>query len=74
MSAYQHGRNWSAQDGTFYNGNGKAIEDPERYFAAIAENRYNYNSNFVNGNGKEISNPKAYFKAVAQDRYGYNGK
>ena len=74
MSEYQHGKNWSSDGGVFYNGHGKPIENPEKYFAAIARNKYDYNSSYSNGNGQEIANPKAYFKAVVQDRYGYNSK
>ena len=74
MSQYQQGKNWSAEGGVFYNGHGKPIEDPKRYFAAVAQNRYDYNATYANGQGKEISNPTGYFKAVAEDRYGYNSR
>ena len=32
---YQQGSNWSASGGTFYNGNGQAINNPSSYFNAV---------------------------------------
>ena len=57
---------FARSNGTFYNGNGKAIAEPNTYFAAVAINKHGYNDGFANGNGTAISNPQAYFQAVAR--------
>lgn len=37
--SYQQGKNWSAKDGAYYNGQGSQIRDPGQYFSAVAENK-----------------------------------
>jgi hypothetical protein len=76
MSTYQQGKNWSSAPAssksgggggaTFSNGQGQVISNPQTYFAAVAENRYGYNSGYANGHGQAIESPKAYFSAVGE--------
>lgn len=69
---YRKGNNWSANGGTYRNGNGRRISKPRAYFKAVADNKYGYNSGYRNGNGSRIRKPKAYYRAVANDKYGFN--
>ena len=69
MSNYQQGKNWTAANGNFYNGNGEAIRNPTQYFDAVASNTNGYNAGYSNGHGKAIEgNPTAYFRAVSSDK------
>jgi len=69
---YRNGKNWTAQEGNFYNGHGQQIREPVSYFNAVAQNRYDYNAKYENGYGETIRNPPAYYNTVAQNKYGYS--
>ncbi len=64
--SYQQGKNWSASGGTFSNGNGQAISNPQAYFSAVASNAHGYNTSYANGNGAPVHNPAAYYSAVSR--------